>query len=381
MALIFLKEESNKKVLNLIRLHKKISGAELSRITGLGRSMLVYILRALEEKDLIEKCGIGESTSKGGKKPTLWRLNPNYGIFVGIEVLKDKLRFASTSFDGDIIAQEVFLLEHDLKDNLCEIIESKYFQFISNNRLTGNNILATSLALSGLVDPDEGKLVYSTTLNVSDIELTNTLKSKLSTEIFIINDANAGAMGVKWFPEDIDHLNSSIVYMTYNGSSKNIGSGIIIDNKLYLGASKTAGEILLPIPSFDSLMEEGIAIYGKDNEIYEVFSQEGKIEFSGIYKQFTKGCTLSRFLLSKISDFIANEIVRIVGFINPELIVIGGEIAVDRAFLDNFIIPLVESKIDQTLDKRVLIPDIRFSVHGDYSVAMGAVANIYADFM
>lgn len=381
MALIYLKEESNKKVLNLIRLHKRISGAELSRLTGMGRSMLVYILRALEEQNLIEKCGIGESTSKGGKKPTLWRLKPDFGVFIGTEVLKDKLRFVSTSFDGEIIAQEVFLLEHDLKDNLCEVIESRYFQFISNSRLTGKNILAASFALSGLVEPEEGKLVYSTTLNVSDVELTNILKSKLDTEIYIINDANAGVEGVKWFPEDIDRLNSSIVYMTYNGSSKNIGCGIIIDNKLYLGASKTAGEILLPIPSFDSLMEKGVEINGSDNELYKLYCNEGKLDFSVIYSHFTRGCALAKFLLSMISDFIANEIVRIVGFINPELIVIGGEVAVDKAFLDNFIIPLVESKIEQSLNKRVLIPEIRFSVHGDYSVAMGAIANIYADFM
>lgn len=381
MSITFLKEESNKKVLNLIRLHQHISGAELSRLTGLGRSMLVYILRALQDQELIEKCGIGESTSKGGKKPTLWRLNPDLGILIGAEVLKDQLRFVAVTFDGNIIAKESFPLEHEIDGNLCKIIESRYFQFISNNRLNDKKILAVSIAVSGLVDPEKGNLVYSTTLNVSDVVLTEVLETKLNTEVYIINDANAGALGVEWFPADVESTNSSIVYMTYNGSSKNIGCGIIIDNKLYVGASKTAGEVLLPIPSFDELVMKGIDKLGDKHSAYNEYPKSKKPDISEIWNNYINGCPLSKFILEQISDFIANELVRIVGFLNPELVVIGGEVAIDKSLLDNFIIPSVEKKIEESLDKRVLIPGIEFSQHGNYSVAMGAIANIYANFM
>ncbi|NJK96574.1 MAG: MarR family transcriptional regulator [Bacteroidales bacterium] len=99
-SLFNLTENSHKQVLNLIRLYREISGAELARLTNLRPSTVLYILRILDEKGLIEISGTGESTTKGGKKPTLWKIKSNIGYVIGLEILVHKIRMVLTGIEG-----------------------------------------------------------------------------------------------------------------------------------------------------------------------------------------------------------------------------------------------------------------------------------------
>jgi DNA-binding transcriptional ArsR family regulator len=102
-----LKVRSHRIVLNAIRTRKEVSGAELSRITTYKPPTLVYILRTLEEKGLIEVSRIGESLSgSGGKPPTLWKLVPGTGYIVGIEMIPGMFRASVIDFSCNVIHQE-----------------------------------------------------------------------------------------------------------------------------------------------------------------------------------------------------------------------------------------------------------------------------------
>ena len=83
-----LTENSHKQVLNIIRTHREVSGAEISRLTGLQPSTILYILRILDRKGFIAISRTGDSTQKGGKKPVLWKIRPDIGVMLGIEVFK-----------------------------------------------------------------------------------------------------------------------------------------------------------------------------------------------------------------------------------------------------------------------------------------------------
>ena len=100
-----LTENSHKLVINVIRTHKEISGAEISRITGFQPSTILYILRILDRKGFICISRTGDSTQKGGKKPVLWKIKPDIGLILGIEVFSSKLRFVEIDFAGNIHSQ------------------------------------------------------------------------------------------------------------------------------------------------------------------------------------------------------------------------------------------------------------------------------------
>lgn len=106
---------SHRRIINLIRLHNGISGAELARLSGMQPSSLVYILRHLSALQLISQTKLYESTSRGGKHSLLWKIHPATGYLLGIEYRGDRARYVFTSLDGLIQAGDSLTLNHSPK--------------------------------------------------------------------------------------------------------------------------------------------------------------------------------------------------------------------------------------------------------------------------
>ncbi len=119
-----LTENSHKQVLNIIRTHREISGAEISRLTGFQPSTILYILRILDRKGFITISRTGDSTQKGGKKPVLWKIKSDIGVMLGIEVFKSKLRFVKIDFAGKIHEQGEKSVSVTIgQDNVSSVLE------------------------------------------------------------------------------------------------------------------------------------------------------------------------------------------------------------------------------------------------------------------
>jgi DNA-binding Lrp family transcriptional regulator len=99
-------------VLNLVRLHKSISARQISDETGLQMSTTLYTLKALEREKYIKNLGLGNTTVLGGKPPSLWGLNKNYGKIIGLELSSTAMKLVVINFTGDILYRNSYKLEH-----------------------------------------------------------------------------------------------------------------------------------------------------------------------------------------------------------------------------------------------------------------------------
>lgn len=376
-----LTENSHKQVLNLIRLYREISGAELARLTNLRPSTVLYILRNLDEKGLIEISGTGESTTKGGKKPTLWKIKDNAGVVIGVEVLVHKIRLVLVRLNGSFLdkAEHIPLVKITEK-NIVEETVTAITSLIKKHELPENQIIGIGLAVPGMVDAKNGYIHYTAAMGIENFPLKLKLESKIQLPFTIANDANAGAMDVKWYTEPNQKLPANIVYLTYNQGAKNLGAGLIINNSLYLGVSGAAGEIFYPLPKIQSIMERGIKKLGSDHPILKIIAAEN-VKIADIMQYARQGCKLSVFVIEEICKVIADEIVRIVGFLNPDLIVIGGDITMQEDLLKKYIVPYSHEKTSSYLRQGYHMPEIRFSQFGKFSVAAGASALLISELM
>jgi predicted NBD/HSP70 family sugar kinase len=195
------------------------------------------------------------------------------------------------------------------------------------------------------------------------------------------NDANSGVMDVKWYSEPTQTLPANIVYITYNQGAKNLGAGLIINNCLYLGVSGAAGEIFYPLPKIPSIVERGIKKLGSGHLLLNQFTNIEDIKISDIMNFEKQGCGISTFVIEEICKLIADEIARIIGFINPDLIVIGGDITMQEALLKKYIVPYAHERTTSYLKHGYYMPEIRFSQFGKFSVAVGATALILSELM
>ena len=370
--------DSHRKILNTIRIHKEISGAELARITKYQPSTVLYILRSLEADGFIEISRIGSSLGSAGKPPTLWKLVGDRGYIIGIEVIPHEIRTTVVDFACNIVHQEI---KKDIADFYGEQISSGIVKFvreiIEKLNLPKDKIIGVGVALPGLVDRKQGIVHYSRNLFLKNFPLQNVLHDLLNLPVAVANDSNAGALGIRWHSNNTENLPPNVVFLTINEKIRDIGAGLILNNQLYEGASGTAGELSSSLPIISKLIEKGKNKYGTNSPVLEEYLLHGSFSISEVAKHAKKNCHFSNFILRSISKFITEEILRIIEFINPNSIVIGGDISEAEFIINDFIVPAVKKKALKIFPTAgILIPEISFSSFGIYSVSIGATALI-----
>ncbi len=219
-----LTENSHRLVLNLIRISKEISGAEIARNTGFQPSTILYILRILDKKGFIDISRTGNSTERGGKKPVLWKIKPGIGKMLGLEILKDKIRFVKLDFAGTLYERGEKLLPASFTaDNILPTLVSVIQEIVTEADLNSKSFLGIGIGVPGLVNSEKGILQYSALLQVSNIEISEKLSRILGKPVYIVNDANAGALSISWYNDQVsEKLPEHIVYLTYNNGAKNL---------------------------------------------------------------------------------------------------------------------------------------------------------------
>lgn len=377
-----LTENSHKLVINVIRTHREISGAEISRITGFQPSTILYILRILDRKGFICISRTGDSTQKGGKKPVLWKIKPDIGLMLGIEVFSSKFRFVKIDFAGNIHSQGEKSFPAKIgQDNTADALEQFIRDTLTKDELNAKSFLGIGIAMPGLVDSNQGIIRYSALLQIRNLELGNRLRKSLGKPIYFVNDANAGALSISWYHAGEEKLPEHIVYLTYNKESKNLGAGLIINHGLYEGIAGTAGEIFDPLPDLETLITRAVKKYGNDFPLIRDNADPGSVSFKKIVDYAFDGCRLSTYIVHKICDLISEEIARITGMLNPNLIVIGGDITCRPELLTAFILPEASRKSGKMAKHGYVLPNISFSSFGEFSVAMGATAMILSKIL
>lgn len=372
-----IKTLNHRNVLNVIRIKKEVSGAELARITKLQPSTIVYILRDLKKGGLIEVSRIGSSTEVGGKPPTLWKLVAKTGYIIGVEILPHGLRLTLVDFASNIFYQQIF---HNLSikgnPNFVLLIKEIITDVLRELNLLHDKIIGIGVALPGLVDCNTGVLTFSEPLALKKIPVLTLLENALNKAVFVTNDANAGALGIKWYNHEIGMQRRHITYLTINEEIRGMGAGLIIDQQLYVGGSGSAGEIAAAFPPLQFLFENGQKKYGKQSQSSTHFHNNNKLTLSKIVEFTKNGCPVSNYVVQKVCDFLAREIFRIMIFINPDLIVVGGDITEIEFLFNDFVVPLIKKRMRSVYPDGIQMPQIQYSPFGSYSVSVGATALI-----
>lgn len=373
-----LPEKSHRLVLNLIRISREISGAEIARNTGFQPSTILYILRILDKKGFIDISRTGSSTERGGKKPVLWKIKPGIGKMLGIELLKNKVRFVKLDFAGTLYEQGEKTLPVAIKaDNMITTLASVVRDILPEEELNGRSFLGIGIGVPGLVNSNTGVLQYSALLQVRNVEISEKLTRVLGKQVFIVNDANAGALSISWYNDRLsDKLPEHIVYLTYNNGAVNLGTGLVIGHELYTGITGTAGEILEPLPNLGELIQAAVKKIGHDHALLRDNLQPENVSFRTLVEYSKKGCLLSSMTVKKVCDIISDEIARLAALLNPNLIVLGGDITCSKELLTDHILPRTSKKAGKMMKMGFVLPDICFSSYGEFSVAIGATAMV-----
>ncbi len=202
-----------------------------------------------------------------------------------------------------------------------------------------------SIAAAGAIDSKNGVVTLSPNLpGWRNIPLAEMIREKYPSRVFLVNDANAAAVGEHCYGAGRGARN--MIYLTV---STGIGGGIIISNKLYEGISGAAGEIghmsidvngplchcgnigcFEMLASGTALAKEAINRIKQGEKSTLIEMLEGKIEnitAREIGEAAEKGDKLALSVVNHIATYLGIGLVNLVNIFNPEVIVIGGGVS------------------------------------------------------
>lgn len=319
--------------------------ADLSRDLGLSVPTLTKIVAEMIDEDLV--INMGKHGATGGRRPSIYGLNPSAGYFMGVDIKRDVIMMGIINFRGDMVVsrQYDFMIENTRQsfDELCNLI----LQFIASSRVRREKLLAIGINISGRVNPETG---YSYSYFFFDEKpLTVVLEERLGCRVYIENDSRAMTYG-----EYVYGIGNGEQNMLLLNLSWGFGIGMIIGGKLHYGKSGFSGEYG-HFPFFDNeiicscgkrgCLETEVSGWAAHRKFMEKLKQgnismlskqyeTGKpITLNDILEVLAKEDMLAIEVMEQIGSSLGRAIAGLINMFNPEVVVLGGTLAEAKDYL------------------------------------------------
>ncbi|MHB8064073.1 MAG: ROK family transcriptional regulator [Ruminiclostridium sp.] len=321
----YIKLMNRKSVLSLIVKEKTISRAMISTLTNISKSTVSSIVEELLSENIIKEMGEGFSTKQGGRKPISLVFNPCAGYIIGIDIGAFKSICVISDLSGKILAKEVIQkMDFGNEDYFIHIIE------IVKNMITKldikDKLIGMGVGIPGTIDIENGIARFVPKLSWVDYPIRDILASEFNMDVYIDNDVNMAVFGEKWLGIGKEYNNCVFISI-----GDGIGSGIIIDNKIYRGNNYTGGEIGYLILSRDALKTETYTpdAYGYFESVASGSAIEKKMGMS-CKDVFDKALHNDRDAISAVNEmteYLSMGIANIMSILSPQAVILGGGVS------------------------------------------------------
>ena len=209
--------------------------ADLSKELNTSIPTITKLVGELIEEGFI--VDMGKQDTNGGRRPSIYGLNPSAGYLVGTDIRRDNISIAVTNFKGQVVDfhDDIhFVVENSEKSfrNLCITIRDH----LDKCGINPTKVLAYGFNLSGRVNNETG---YCFTYFIGeDRPIAAFLEDELGAPVYVENDSRAMTYGEYICGVAKNEKNMLFINVTWG-----LGMGMIMDGKLSYGKSGFSGEI------------------------------------------------------------------------------------------------------------------------------------------
>lgn len=319
-------------VLRLVREHGSHTRASLGAATGWARSTITRRVDALLE------CGLligSEAPSTGGRPPEQFRFNPRAGTLVVADLGITHSRLALVDLLGTPLLPPTDL-ELDLTAGPAATLPTIHSAIAALIADAESPPLAIGLGLPAPIDATNGRPTDPPILSSwNGHPVADVVRSEFSTTTYIEKDVNLMAVGEhrrRW-PQS-----RSLVFVKIGSG---IGSGVIINGRLYRGANGAAGDIgHIQLDEFgDRLCRCGrngcLEAIAGGSALAAQLSAIGRRTNSAraVAALLHAGDPQARAIVRSAGTHIGAVLAGIVSFANPDVIVLGGDLGTEPLIL------------------------------------------------
>lgn len=328
--------QSQLRILEMIKNKNKISRKRIAEELELTPAAITKSIEPLLQCGIVIEVSQREST--GGRRAIDLSLNKYWvGKILGISLTPTSLIISVGNVAGEIFKTKSYRIseEKELIDNLENIIEKELEE--------ENGIKVISMAITGLINSEKGVIIFSPHYKRKKIDIRDKIEKKFNLPTLIENDVRAMALTEKYFGGAQDSEN----YVVLN-VSEGIGSSIFVNGSLLSGHGFISGEIghvvmdrsslrrcscgkrgcLEAEASNKAIVNRLISMIKLNNysSLKEKLNTKGTIGILDVLQGVKDRDFLSTKVSTEAMVTIAHSIDMVISLINPEKIILVGEL-------------------------------------------------------
>lgn len=349
--------QSQLKILEMIKNKNKISRKRIAEELQLTPAAITKSIEPLLRCGIVLEVSHREST--GGRRAIDLSLNKYWiGKILGISLTPTSLVISVGNVAGEIFKTKSYKIIEDkeLMDFLEEIIEKELEE--------EQEIKVISMAITGLINSEKGVIMFSPHYKRKKIDIRERVEKRFNLITLIENDVRAMALTEKYF----GGAQNSENYVVLN-VSEGIGSSIFVNGNLLPGHGFISGEIGHVIMDRSSLrrcscgkrgcLEAEASNQAIINRLISIIklnnysSLKGKLNIKGNIGilDVLQGVKERDFLSTKVATeamvTIAHSIDMIISLINPERIILVGELFKENLLLNTLKLELQKVTLEE----------------------------------
>jgi hypothetical protein len=241
-------EKNAAAILHAMASVEMISQAQLMPLVHLKRTSIFNVMEQMRQAQLVRPCG--NFSAGKGRGTILWKLTEEAGAFVVAYFGNQHNYYRVYDFHGDLLHGVDRPYSLAIGDAIAEL-ERIIRQFTNAQKPGSFTLRGVVVSLAATVDSIKGEIVFSHNWRLRHYPLGAEL-SKLWKDsqplILVENNARLSAWGEKC--TGLSRENQHFVLLVIHGASGGdrnravgLGTGIVLDGKLFAGAGGGAGEL------------------------------------------------------------------------------------------------------------------------------------------
>ncbi|MEF3302927.1 ROK family transcriptional regulator [Paenibacillus sp. GYB003] len=322
----FMKRQNRLTVFEIIKNQQPISRASIAKQTGMSPTTVSRIVGELtEEGYLLES----EQVSAGlGRKSTLIVMVDAAVLSVGIELDRHQFHIGIVDIQGRVVAGGTYPRPADESANTTlERIGAEIDRLTKANGIDCARVIGIGIGLPGIVDDDQGVVLFSVQLGWKNVRLAERLKAITGYDVAIDNELKVKALAEHMKGAAIGSNRTALL-----GFGNGVGSALIVDGDIYRGKTNSAGEIGHTTIDPDGMMCD----CGKAGclqtyiNIHSLLSEAGKVRpvrsIEELFEARRAGERWAVYLIDRALMYMAITINNVVCMYNPDSVILSGEL-------------------------------------------------------
>lgn len=370
-------------VLEAIHSQGEASRKGLAEQIGFAPSYIGTLVAELRRRGLVEEGG--RSPSRAGRRRILLHVVPDLAHVIGIRIGRANTRIVVTDLRGKVLSLKKLPTEiRKGEQHVFDLIEREIGSAVEADRL----IKGIGIGVSGVIDRQSGTVLFWPKVpGWNNVPLRRKIQTKYGLPVVVEDSVRTMALTEKKFGQAKKYSNFAYVVV-----SMGLGAAIYIDDRLYIGANDLAGEL-----GHTTIDERGDICSCGNRGCLEVYAsgwaiinrvkgglQQGvhsslaplmenqpeMVSIEAIVNAARLRDQFAHTVLWEAGVHLGTAVATIVNLLNPEAIVLGGEIP--RAAKGLMLKPLFHSFRGRAFHRSIRNLKVTVSRLGGESGAVGA---------